>query len=241
MAIKVGIQTVRTSEVSKDDNNNAVLTFSQGEELDPMAALTGDGSLGGADSSKVIVWALKDEGYNNEPITGKRLVEHINEYRAFFNQILSVYFTSEEAGKTWADMYVKLKIKSPVDMETYTTEQVKTIGNEIIEAFINKMKTADLSKEVRVKFWRSSASKNFVTLTPGMGMGYIGSKTSEGYRKTFTVPFIEDAIIPEASTKLKYSDYERGFRNGAQTGLDRSNPDAVKADETPGGVADMPF
>lgn len=237
--IKPGIQIVRIADASKDENNNVNLSLEQGEEVDALQALMGEGSFGGVDTANVRIFALTNESYKNV-VTGFRLVEHINEYRSFFEQILLAYFPKNEVKFT--TMYDGLKVSSIEDVKKFSASDVATVGNNITNYFVEKMKLADKSKEVRVKLYRQSESKTFVTLTPSMGTGYIGKKDDDTkMRNTFVVPFIEDAVIPEAASKVKFSDYERGIKDGVRTSWDKSSAEPVKADTPPTDPSDLPF
>jgi hypothetical protein len=240
MAIQVGIQEgVKFTSFSKDENNNAVLAVQQGEEMDTLEALTSGGDLGGAESGRILVWALKGDSYG-EKIEGKKVVEHINAYKAFFNEIAIQYLPQSEVKFT--KMFDGLEVASAVDIEGLSASEIVTVGNNIVSQFISIMENADLTKEMRVKFYRSSAAKNFITLKPEMFMKF-GKEQATGFRRSWTVPFIESMDIPAKASKLAYNDYEKGFRNGEQTGLDLSSskPAAVDNNTSAPASNDDPF
>jgi hypothetical protein len=238
MSIQVGIQSgVKFAEVSKDDNNNVVLMLTQGEEVDAMEALMSGASLSGPESSKVLVWALKGMGYGDAPIVGKKAIEHINEYKAFFNEILLQFYPSTEL--KWETLFSGLNIKS---VDNLSASEIETVGRNVVNYFVEKMQAADKTKAFRVKFYRVSESKNFVTLVPKMFMKF-GKEQPNGLRSSWTVPFIESMDIPEAASKLKYSDFERGLdKDGNKVTWDKSSNASVSADApAPQATNDDPF
>lgn len=240
MSIKVGIQSgVRFTSVVKDDNGNVELHFAQGKEVDALEALMGGGDLSGPESAKVLVWALKDEAYSAK-IEGKKLVEHINQYKAFFNEILLQFYPSTEI--SWKGMFEGVDITTSSDIEKLSTSDVAKVGNNITSYAVDKLKSVDLSKEFRVKFYRSAPTKNFVSLKPEMFMR-LGGLKPDGFRNSWNVPFIESMDIPEAASKLAYDDFERGIRKNGTTGNDLSDSTPVKADAatTSNAPSDLPF
>jgi hypothetical protein len=241
MAIQVAIQSnIRFSEVTKDDNNNVVLNITQGEEVDALQALTTGGNLGGQEAARILVWALKGKGYGDSAIEGKRIIEHINEYRGFFNEILLQYYTTSEL--KWETMFANTDVKTGEDIEKLSASEIEKVGNNITSYFMEKMNNADLTRENRVKFYRSSETKNFITLKPNMFMKF-GKEQPNGFRRSWTVPFIESMDIPENLSKLSYSDYEKGVRADGSKGLDLSDATPSKADAAPAAPKndDMPF
>lgn len=244
-SIKIGIQeNVNFSKVVKDENGNVELHLTQGVAQDALAALTGNGVIGGADASKVLIWALKAEAFGGK-ITGKPLVEHINAYRAFFNEILEQFYPANQID--WSGVFAGTKVKTGEDIETLSDAEVAVVGNNITDVFV-KMMANSVAAGKRIKFYRQNASKNFVSLKPEMFTKFGKVDTTTGFRRTWTVPFIEDMSIPKEASKLSYDLFERGYRNGATpenggvpTGLDVSNPNQAVADTTPASVDDLPF
>lgn len=229
MSIKVGIQEgIKFSSVELDEKNQVVFSFTQGKEVDAMQALMGNGNFGGAESSKVIMWALKGTGYQEASIEGKQIPEHINQYKSFFNEILRHFFKEEDIN--WTSIFEGVSN----NVENFTASEIEKVGVNINKIFVDLMKKADSTKEFRIKFYRSSPAKNFVTLKHDMFMKFKKVAEADGFRKSWTVPFMEPMAILSSQTKLSYSDYEKskGWDNAA----------AVQADTMPAsGSDDLPF
>lgn len=240
--IKVGIQEgVKIAGVSLTENNDVELSLTQGAEVDALAALTGDGNLSGPDASNVRVFSLKDEAYGTK-IEGKKLVEAINAYKAFYNEILVQYFPSTEI--SWSGMFEGTDVKVGSDIERLSSSDVTRVGKNIVTYFANKMQEADLTKENRIKFLRQSEGKNFISLKPEMFTKF-GKEQASGFRRTWTVPFIESMDIPKDASKLKYDNFDKGLdKDGNKVSWDKTSPDAVQADtpsSNPTGGSGLPF
>lgn len=215
--ITAGLHLVKAE---KNDKGTLVITIAQGggdpEDLAAIGKVTSqsEGEQG------FYFWPIKaDERLTTAEAIGSALYERFKDFRNQLGHILEQYMQVETLNFNPVDGLPHITSVSQLkaalgDPDTSEIVAAKIYDN-YITSFINYITpvlAAGNTPELRGKFVRSSKDKNFPAFPR-------------------FIPFLEHASIPLKSSRLKYSDYELGFRAGddkkdrnSWTGYDQSNP-----------------
>lgn len=206
--IKVGIKdNLRLTKVEKNDKDTLVVTIQEdGGPSESLMDMLASSSTSVSESDQgFIFWPIKvDTRAEDDAAVVTGLIKSFKAFRAQLNHLLEQFITQDKiAWQPFAGLGFT-KDSDFVDslMNSGTREGViEKIYSNYVDQFITQMvpHVGLTSPLFRMKLVRQSKDKNFSTIPK-------------------FPPFIEPMSIPIAQTKLSWSNYELGYRQGDPKG-----------------------
>lgn len=233
--LSVGIQdniSVESVNIAEDGTLEISLVQSSGTgNTDLFAALTSGESMDEENKSTIKKFPVTNKRYGKEASADELIKRTIKEEQAFFDEVVAAYNPSKKVD--YSNMFEGTGIASAEELKERITMDgiMNKISINMNKAFVEAMQGADATIKNRVKFYRMSEAKPFITFPQSVAFKKDGG--------AFKTPFIEPMTVAKADSKLSYTDYEKGIRNGVKSAIDRSSNESVTADAAP--INDLPF
>ncbi len=227
------LENVRVISAEKNDKGTLVLTLQHGEEQQGgLLASLNTAHESTASDALFFIWPLKADDRKTTPAEiAADLIKRIEELNNQLSHILGQYMPLKNvvfnaiAGLTSisSDADFQAALENPATREIV----INKVYDNYITSFIGYITPliGPSSAPLRVKFTRASKDKHFANLPRFL-------------------PFAEPMSIPAAASKLKFTDYELGFRAGDKkgdrstyTGHDQSDATVVAGDNARNGSA----